>query len=181
MISRQKWRKNVFEIQSKLFFNDCCKIFGKYTQYTYRPKLWNAIFIVSTLSIGETAAVLAVSGKISRVKQSLVFVRGSDKMFAGSFTSFGGILSTPVAFLYQHFYRGCYIRLCNSVKLKRTFCSVFSNYLLNFCNTEMIIGFNYYVYSCTIVTYIMHYSDIDWSYSTRLFNNIYIVLVKSFC
>ena len=165
-ISRQKWRKNVFEIQSKLFFNDCCKIFGKYTQYTYRPKLWNAIFIVSTLSIGETAAVLAVSGKISMVKLSLALVVFCLHLWL---------------FLYQHFYRGCYIRLCNSVKLKRTFSSVFSNYLLNFCNTEMIIGFNYYVYSCTIVTYIIHYSDSDWPYSTRLFNNIYIVLVKSFC
>ena len=41
------------------------------------------------------------------VKLSLkVFVRGSDKIFADSFTSFGGILSTPLAFLYQYFTEG---------------------------------------------------------------------------
>ena len=53
------------------------------------------------LSIGETAAILAASGKIPIVKLSLiVFLRGSDKIFADGFTSFGGILSTPVAFFY---------------------------------------------------------------------------------
>ena len=63
------------------------------------------LFLLSvTLSTGETAAILAASGKIPMVKLSLiVFVRGSDKIFAESFTSFGGILSTPVAFLYQIF------------------------------------------------------------------------------
>ena len=63
------------------------------------------LFLLSVpLSTGETAAILAASGKIPMVKLSLiVFVRGSDKIFAESFTSFGGILSTPVAFLYQIF------------------------------------------------------------------------------
>ena len=37
---------------------------------------------------------------------STVFVRSSDKIFADSFTGFGGILSTPVAFLYQYFLKG---------------------------------------------------------------------------
>ena len=40
------------------------------------------------------------------VKLSLVFVRGSEKTFAGSFTSFGGILSTPVAFFISTFLQG---------------------------------------------------------------------------
>ena len=71
--------------------------------------LWfEKLYLLSVpLSIGETAAVLAASGKIPVVKLSLiVFVRGSDKMFADSFTSFGGILSTPVAFLYRYFLEG---------------------------------------------------------------------------
>ena len=66
------------------------------------------LFLLSVpLSTGETAAILAASGKIPMVKLSLiVFVRGSDKIFADSFTSFGGILSTPVAFLHQYFLEG---------------------------------------------------------------------------
>ena len=86
------------------------------------------LFLLSVpLSIDETAAIFAASGNIPIVKLSLiVFVRGSDKIFASSFTSFGGILSTPVAFYINIFTKGCYIRLCNRVKLKRTFSSVFS-------------------------------------------------------
>ena len=66
------------------------------------------LFLLSVpLSTGKTAAILAASGKIPMVKLSLiVFVRGSDKIFADSFTSFGGILSTSVAFLYQYFLEG---------------------------------------------------------------------------
>ena len=66
------------------------------------------LFLLSVpLSTGETAAILAASGKIPMVKLLLiVFVRRSDKIFADSFTSFGGILSTPVAFLYQYFLEG---------------------------------------------------------------------------
>ena len=42
---------------------------------------------------------MATSGKTPIVKLSLiVFVRGSEKIFAYCFTSFGGILSTPLAF-----------------------------------------------------------------------------------
>ena len=65
------------------------------------------LFLLSVpLSIGETAAILAASRKISMVKLSLiVFVRGSDKTFADSFTSFGGILSTPVTFFISIFFR----------------------------------------------------------------------------
>ena len=63
------------------------------------------LFLLSVpLSIGETAAILAASGKIAIVKLSLiVFVRGSDKIFADSFTSFGGILSTSLAFFISIF------------------------------------------------------------------------------
>ena len=65
------------------------------------------LFLLSVpLSTDETAAILAASGKIPMVKLSLiVFVRGSDKIFADSFTSFGGILSTPVAFYISIFFR----------------------------------------------------------------------------
>ena len=58
------------------------------------------------LSIGQTTEVLAASGKIPIVKLSLrVFVRGSDKMFADCFTSFSGILSTPVAYFISIVFR----------------------------------------------------------------------------
>ena len=75
------------------------------TLSTFTGLKFEMLFLLSVpLSIGETAAVLAASGKIPIVKLSLiVFVRGSDKMFADSFTSFGGILSRPVAFLYRYF------------------------------------------------------------------------------
>ena len=65
------------------------------------------LFLLSVpLSIGETAAILTASGKIPIVKLLLiVFVRGSDKIFANSFTSFGGILSTLAAFLVSIFFR----------------------------------------------------------------------------
>ena len=58
------------------------------------------LFLLSVpLSIGETAAISAAPGKIPIVKLSLiVFVRGSDKIFANNFMSFGGILSTPTVF-----------------------------------------------------------------------------------
>ena len=58
------------------------------------------------LSIGETVAILEESGKISMVQLlSIVFVRSSDKIFADSFIGFGGILSTPVAFLVSIFFK----------------------------------------------------------------------------
>ena len=65
------------------------------------------LFLFSVpLSISETAAYLAASGKIPIYKLSLiVLVRGSEKMFDDSFMSFGGILSTPVAFLISIFFR----------------------------------------------------------------------------
>ena len=58
----------------------------------------------------KTTTILAASGKMPLekhpVKLSLkVFVRGSDKIFADSFTSFGGILSPPLAFFIPIFYR----------------------------------------------------------------------------
>ena len=64
------------------------------------------LFLLSVpLSIGETVAVLAASIKIPILKLSLiVFVRGSDKMFADSFTSFCDIFSTPVAFFISVFF-----------------------------------------------------------------------------
>ena len=36
---------------------------------------------------------------------STVFVRSSDKIFADSFTGFGGILSTPAAFFISIFFK----------------------------------------------------------------------------
>ena len=58
------------------------------------------LFLLSVpLSIGETVAILTASRKILIVKLSLIaFVRDSDKIFADSFSSFGGLLSTSVAF-----------------------------------------------------------------------------------
>ena len=69
--------------------------------------MFEMLFLLSVpLSIGETAAILAASGKIPIVKLSLiVFVRGSDKIFADSFTNFGGILSTSVTFFISIFFR----------------------------------------------------------------------------
>ena len=105
-ISRQNWRKNVFQVQNKLIFNDCFKYFGRCTKYIYRPKVWNTIFIVSTLINWWDTAILAASGKTPIVKLSLiVFVRGSEKIFAYCFTSFGGILSTPLAFFISILFR----------------------------------------------------------------------------
>ena len=116
-------------------------------------------------STRETAAIWAASGKIPMIKLSLIaFVRGSDKIFADSLMSFGSILSTLVAFFVSIFFKKgcCYIRLCNRIKLKKPLVVFFFNYFLNFRNTGMVfIGFNYYIYSCIIVTYIMHHIDID--------------------
>ena len=63
------------------------------------------LFLLSVpLSTGETAANLAASGKIPIVKvSSTVFIRGSEIIFVDSF---GGILSTNVAFLYQYILEG---------------------------------------------------------------------------
>ena len=89
-----------------MIFNDCLNI-SENALSTLTSLKFEMLFLLSVpLSIGETAAILAASGKIAIVKLSLiVFVRGSDKIFADSFTSFGGILSTPVAFFISIFFR----------------------------------------------------------------------------
>ena len=72
----------------------------KNTRSTLTGLKFGMLFLLSVpLSIGETAAISAAPGKIPIVKLSLiVFVKGSDKIFANNFMSFGGILSTPVVF-----------------------------------------------------------------------------------
>ena len=74
---------------------------------TFTGLKFEMLFLLSVpLSIGKTAPILAASGKIPMVKLSLmIFVTDSVKIFADGFTSFSGILSTPMAFFISIFFK----------------------------------------------------------------------------
>ena len=69
-------------------------------------KLETLLFLSVPLLIEETAATFAVSGNMPLDRLSLmVLVSVPYKLFAKSFISFGGILSTPVGILILDYFR----------------------------------------------------------------------------
>ena len=61
----------------------------------------------TSLSVGERAVILAASANMPLDRLRLtVFVIDQDKIFADSFSNFGGFLSIPLAFLISIFLGG---------------------------------------------------------------------------
>lgn len=97
-----------------MYLNESFKYFGKYAQYTLGLKLEVLFLSPMPLSIGERVAILAAIENVLDRLSLTVFVGGSNKIFVISFTSFGCILSAPVAFL---------ISICLRVAIKDLYLS----------------------------------------------------------
>ena len=64
-------------------------------------KFSHGVFIIGVFILGETHAILALSGNIPLLKLLLTAMTNNLlKTFADSFISFGGILSIPADFLH---------------------------------------------------------------------------------